>query len=144
VPGDLRQLNLSGLVVVGGDDANTNAAFLAENLQGLGTQVIGIPKTIDGDLQVPGLLQIPFGFHSACMAFATEVGNLTSDCKSDLKYWHLNRLMGRSASHIALEVAFQTHPNVILVGEEIEENERLANQWRDHPRTRSALTPQSQ
>jgi pyrophosphate--fructose-6-phosphate 1-phosphotransferase len=64
-------LKLSGLVVVGGDDSNTNAAFLAENLRGIGTQVIGIPKTIDGDLQVPGLLQIPFGFHSACMAFAT-------------------------------------------------------------------------
>jgi len=116
-------LELSGLVVVGGDDSNTNAAFLAEHLRSIGTQVIGIPKTIDGDLQVPGLLQIPFGFHSACMAFATEVGNLNSDCKSDLKYWHFNRLMGRSASHIALEVAFQTHPNVILIGEEIEENE---------------------
>jgi pyrophosphate--fructose-6-phosphate 1-phosphotransferase len=116
-------MKLSGLVVVGGDDSNTNAAFLAENLRGIGTQVIGIPKTIDGDLQVPGLLQIPFGFHSACMAFATEVGNLNSDCKSDLKYWHFNRLMGRSASHIALEVAFQTHPNVILIGEEIEEKE---------------------
>jgi pyrophosphate--fructose-6-phosphate 1-phosphotransferase len=115
--------NLSGLVVVGGDDSNTNAAFLAEHLRSIGTQVIGIPKTIDGDLQVPGLLQIPFGFHSACMAFATEVGNLNSDCKSDLKYWHFNRLMGRSASHIALEVAFQTHPNVILIGEEIEEDE---------------------
>jgi len=116
-------LQLSGLVVVGGDDSNTNAAFLAENLRGIGTQVIGIPKTIDGDLQVPGLLQVPFGFHSACMAFATEVGNLNSDCKSDLKYWHFNRLMGRSSSHIALEVAFQTHPNVILIGEEIEEKE---------------------
>ncbi len=116
-------LQLSGLVVVGGDDSNTNAAFLAENLRGCGTQVIGIPKTIDGDLQVPGLLQIPFGFHSACMSFATEVGNLNSDCKSDLKYWHFTRLMGRSASHIALEVAFQTHPNVILIGEEIEEKE---------------------
>ncbi|MFZ2087476.1 MAG: diphosphate--fructose-6-phosphate 1-phosphotransferase [Desulfobaccales bacterium] len=116
-------LELSGLVVVGGDDSNTNAAFLAENLREMGIQVVGIPKTIDGDLQVPGLLQAPFGFHSACMAFATEVGNLNSDCKSDLKYWHFNRLMGRSASHIALEVAFQTHPNVILIGEEIEEKE---------------------
>ena len=116
-------LNLDGLVVVGGDDSNTNAAFLAENLRDIKTQVIGIPKTIDGDLQVPGLLQIPFGFHSACSAFATEVGNLNIDCKSDLKYWHFNRLMGRSASHIALEVAFQTHPNVILIGEEIEEKE---------------------
>jgi pyrophosphate--fructose-6-phosphate 1-phosphotransferase len=92
-------------------------------LRDMGTQVIGIPKTIDGDLQVPGLLQIPFGYHSACMAFATQVGNLNSDCKSDLKYWHFTRLMGRSASHIALEVAFQTHPNVILIGEEIEEKE---------------------
>jgi diphosphate-dependent phosphofructokinase len=118
-----RALQLSGLVVVGGDDSNTNAAFLAENLRDLGVQVIGIPKTIDGDLQVPGLLQVPFGYHSACMAFATDIGNLNADCRSDLKYWHFNRLMGRSASHIALEVAFQTHPNVILIGEEIEEKE---------------------
>jgi pyrophosphate--fructose-6-phosphate 1-phosphotransferase len=116
-------LELSGLIVVGGDDSNTNAAFLAENLREIGTQVIGIPKTIDGDLQVGDLCQVPFGYHSACMAFATEIGNLNSDCKSDLKYWHFNRLMGRSASHIALEVAFQTHPNVILIGEEIEEKE---------------------
>ncbi|MCL4502814.1 MAG: diphosphate--fructose-6-phosphate 1-phosphotransferase [Deltaproteobacteria bacterium] len=121
-------LKLDGLIVVGGDDSNTNAAFLAENLRELGTQVIGIPKTIDGDLQVPGLLQVPFGYHSACMAFATEIGNLNSDCKSDLKYWHFNRLMGRSASHIALEVAFQTHPNVILIGEEIEEKELTIHQ----------------
>jgi diphosphate-dependent phosphofructokinase len=116
-------LQLSGLVVVGGDDSNTNAAFLAENLRELGTQVIGIPKTIDGDLQVPGLLQVPFGYHSACMAFATDIGNLNADCKSDLKYWHFVRLMGRTSSHIALEVGFQTHPNVILIGEEIEEKE---------------------
>jgi diphosphate-dependent phosphofructokinase len=116
-------LKLDGLVVVGGDDSNTNAAFLAEDLREQGTQVIGIPKTIDGDLRVPGLVPVSFGFHSACMAFATEIGNLNSDCKSDLKYWHFNRLMGRSASHIALEVAFQTHPNVILIGEEIEEKE---------------------
>ncbi len=122
------ELKLDGLVVVGGDDSNTNAAFLAENLRETGTQVIGIPKTIDGDLQVPGLLQIPFGYHSACMAFATEIGNLNSDCKSDLKYWHFNRLMGRSASHIALEVALQTHPNVILIGEEIEEKEMTIHQ----------------
>ncbi len=116
-------LELDGLVVVGGDDSNTNAAFLAENMRDIGVQVIGIPKTIDGDLQVPGLLQVPFGYHSACMSFATEVGNLNSDCKSDLKYWHFNRLMGRSASHIALEVALQTHPNVILIGEEIEDKD---------------------
>jgi len=121
-------LKLNGLVVVGGDDSNTNAAFLAENLREIGTRVVGIPKTIDGDLQVPGLLQLPFGYHSACTAFATEIGNLNSDCKSDLKYWHFNRLMGRSASHIALEVALQTHPNVILIGEEIEENDLTIHQ----------------
>jgi pyrophosphate--fructose-6-phosphate 1-phosphotransferase len=121
-------LKLDSLVVVGGDDSNTNAAFLAENLREVGTRVVGIPKTIDGDLRVPGLLQLPFGYHSACMAFATEIGNLNSDCKSDLKYWHFNRLMGRSASHIALEVALQTHPNVILIGEEIEENDLTIHQ----------------
>ena len=109
-------LQLSGLVVVGGDDSNTNAAFMAENLREMGTQVIGIPKTIDGDLQVPGLLQVPFGYHSACMAFATDIGNLNADCRSDLKYWHFIRLMGRNASHMAMEVGFQTHPNVILIG----------------------------
>ena len=118
-----QDLALDGLVVVGGDDSNTNAAFLAENMRDIGVQVIGIPKTIDGDLQVPGLLQVPFGYHSACLSFATEVGNLNSDCKSDLKYWHFNRLMGRSASHIVLEVALQTHPNVVLIGEEIEDKE---------------------
>ncbi len=116
-------LGLSGLVVVGGDDSNTNAAFLAENLRETGTQVIGIPKTIDGDLQVPGLLQVPFGYHSACMAFATDIGNINADCRSDLKYWHFVRLMGRNSSHMALEVGFQTHPNVLLIGEEIEEKE---------------------
>ncbi len=121
-------LKLDGLAVVGGDDSNTNAAFLAENLREAGTRVVGIPKTIDGDLRVPGLLQLPFGYHSACMAFATEIGNLNSDCKSDLKYWHFNRLMGRTASHIALEVALQTHPNVILIGEEIEEHELTIHQ----------------
>jgi pyrophosphate--fructose-6-phosphate 1-phosphotransferase len=121
-------LKLDGLVVVGGDDSNTNAAFLAENLREVGIRVVGIPKTIDGDLQFPGLLQLPFGYHSACMAFATEIGNLNSDCKSDLKYWHFNRLMGRSTSHIALEVALQTHPNVILIGEEIEENDLTIHQ----------------
>jgi pyrophosphate--fructose-6-phosphate 1-phosphotransferase len=116
-------LHLDGLVVVGGDDSNTNAAFLAEHLREAGVQVIGIPKTIDGDLKVPGLVEVPFGFHSACLAFATEVGNLNADCTSDRKYWHFNRLMGRSASHIVLEVALQTHPNVVLIGEEIEERE---------------------
>jgi len=121
-------LKLDGLVVVGGDDSNTNAAFLAENLRELGTQVIGIPKTIDGDLQVPGLLPLPFGYHSACLAFATEISNLNSDCKSDRKYWHFIRLMGRGTSHIALEVAFQTHPNVVLIGEEIEEQELTIHQ----------------
>jgi len=121
-------LKLDGLVVVGGDDSNTNAAFLAENLRDLDVQVIGIPKTIDGDLQVPGLLRVPFGFHSACLAFATEIGNLNSDCKSDRKYWHFNRLMGRNTSHITLEVAFQTHPNVVLIGEEIEEKELTIHQ----------------
>jgi pyrophosphate--fructose-6-phosphate 1-phosphotransferase len=121
-------LKLDGLVVVGGDDSNTNAAFLAENLRELGTQVIGIPKTIDGDLQVPGLLPLPFGYHSASLAMATEISNLNSDCKSDRKYWHFIRLMGRSASHITLEVALQTHPNVVLIGEEIEEKELTIHQ----------------
>ena len=86
------------------------------------------PRPSTATSVIPGLLQLPFGYHSACTAFATEIGNLNSDCKSDLKYWHFNRLMGRSASHIALEVALQTHPNVILIGEEIEEQELTIHQ----------------
>jgi pyrophosphate--fructose-6-phosphate 1-phosphotransferase len=119
-----RDLGLDALVVVGGDDSNTNAAFLAQEMLGDGIQVIGVPKTIDGDVQVCDadgqvLCAISFGFHSAARAFSQDVSNLCNDCSSDRKYWHICKVMGRSASHLALEVALQTHANITLIGEDL-------------------------
>ena len=112
--------NIDAIVIVGGDDSNTNAAFLAEKLfsgvkeDGSGVQVIGVPKTIDGDLQLGDVLPISFGFDTATKIYSEEVGNLLRDTASSLKYWHFIRLMGRSASHVTLEVALQTHPDNCL------------------------------
>jgi pyrophosphate--fructose-6-phosphate 1-phosphotransferase len=119
-----QSLNLDALVVVGGDDSNTNAAFLAQELMEDQVQVIGVPKTIDGDIQVRDaagevLCAMSFGFHTAARAFANSVGNLCTDSSSDVKYWHICKVMGRVASHLALEVALQTHANLILIGEEL-------------------------
>jgi pyrophosphate--fructose-6-phosphate 1-phosphotransferase len=119
-----RDLGLDALVIVGGDDSNTNAAFLAQEMIPDGVQVIGVPKTIDGDIQVRDargkvLCAMSFGFHSAARSFAQQVSNLCTDCYSDVKYWHICKVMGRVASHLALEVALQTHPNVTLIGEEL-------------------------
>lgn len=117
--------NLDAIVVVGGDDSNTNAALLAEYLftgikaDGSGVQVLGAPKTIDGDLQVPGLLPISFGFDTATRVYAELAGNILQDTRSSLKYWHFIKLMGRSASHVTLEVALQTKPAVTLISEEV-------------------------
>ncbi len=121
-----KTLGLDALVVVGGDDSNTNAAFLAQELKKDGVQVIGIPKTIDGDIQVKTeegkvLCAISFGFHSAARAFAQNISNLCTDASSDLKYWHVCKVMGRVASHLALETALQTHANLTLIGEELAE-----------------------
>jgi pyrophosphate--fructose-6-phosphate 1-phosphotransferase len=121
-----RELGLDALVIVGGDDSNTNAAFLAEDMLEDGIQVIGVPKTIDGDVQVRDadgrvLCAISFGFHSAARAFSQDISNLCIDCSSDRKYWHICKVMGRSASHLALEVALQTHANLTLVGEDLAE-----------------------
>ncbi len=121
-----KKLGLDALVVVGGDDSNTNAAFMAQEFFADGIQVIGVPKTIDGDVQVRDsaghvLCAISFGFHSAARAFAQEVSNLCTDCSSDMKYWHICKVMGRSASHLALEVALQTHANITLIGEDLAE-----------------------
>jgi pyrophosphate--fructose-6-phosphate 1-phosphotransferase len=116
---------LDAIVVVGGDDSNTNAAVLAESLftgvkaDGSGVQVIGVPKTIDGDLQVGDLLSISFGFDTATRIYSEMVGNILQDTSSSLKYWHFVKLMGRSASHVALEVALQTKPAIALISEEI-------------------------
>jgi pyrophosphate--fructose-6-phosphate 1-phosphotransferase len=125
---DVCQKNrLDALVIVGGDDSNTNAAVLAEYLfknvhtDGRGVQVLGVPKTIDGDLQVEGMLPISFGFDTATKVYAELVGNILQDTPSSRKYWHFIKLMGRSASHVALEVGLQTKPAVTFISEEIEE-----------------------
>jgi diphosphate-dependent phosphofructokinase len=117
-------MGLDALVVVGGDDSNTNAAFLAQELYSEKVQVIGVPKTIDGDIQVRDadrnvLCAMSFGFHSAARAFSQAISNLCTDCSSDIKYWHVCKVMGRVASHLALEVALQTHANITLIGEDM-------------------------
>ncbi len=111
---------MDALVVVGGDDSNTNACVIAEYLkqQGVEVTVIGVPKTIDGDLK-NAQIETSFGFDTATKIYAEMVGNICRDVNSARKYWHFVRLMGRSASHIALEVAFKTQPNVVLIGEEV-------------------------
>jgi pyrophosphate--fructose-6-phosphate 1-phosphotransferase len=115
------KLGLSAVVIIGGDDSNTNAALLAEYFleQGSPIQVIGCPKTIDGDLK-NGLIEISFGFDTAVKTYSELIGNIGRDANSAKKYWHFIKLMGRSASHIALECALQTRPNICLVSEEVE------------------------
>ncbi len=120
----ILEMGLDALVVVGGDDSNTNAAFLAQELFTDGVQIIGVPKTIDGDIQVRDadgevLCAMSFGFHTAARAFALAISNLTTDSSSDVKYWHVCKVMGRVASHLALEVALQTHANMTLIGEDL-------------------------
>lgn len=131
----ILDLGLDALVVVGGDDSNTNAAFLAQALYDDKVQVIGVPKTIDGDIQVRDadgkvLCAMSFGFHTAARAFALAISNLSTDCSSDIKYWHVCKVMGRVASHLALEVALQTHANMTLIGEDLADyvdKQRLRN-----------------
>ncbi len=118
------ELDLDALVVIGGDDSNTNAAFLAQRFMKAGIMVIGVPKTIDGDIQVKTddrevLCAVSFGFHSAARAFAQNISHLATDAGSDVKYWHICKVMGRVASHLTLECAFQTHANLSLIGEEL-------------------------
>jgi len=113
-------LKLDGLVVIGGDDSNTNACLLAEffKKKGSNVKVIGVPKTIDGDLKNE-YVETSFGFDTACKTYAEFIGNLALDTRSSKKYYHFIRLMGRNASHITLECAFLTRPNCALIGEEI-------------------------
>ena len=120
----LKELGISALVIIGGDDSNTNAAVLAEYYEsiGAGVRVIGCPKTIDGDLK-NDLIETSFGFDTACKVYSEVIGNIQRDCNSARKYWHFIKLMGRSASHIALECALQTHPNVCIISEEVEAND---------------------
>ena len=117
----LKELNISALVIIGGDDSNTNACVLAEYYKKIKAevQIIGCPKTIDGDLKNEQI-ETSFGFDTACKVYSEVIGNIQRDCNSSRKYWHFIKLMGRSASHIALECALQTHPNICIISEEIE------------------------
>jgi pyrophosphate--fructose-6-phosphate 1-phosphotransferase len=120
---------LDALVVVGGDDSNTNAALLAEYFatNGAAITVVGVPKTIDGDLKNEWI-EASFGFDTATKTYSELIGNICRDAPSGRKYWHFIRLMGRSASHIALECALQTRPNVALISEEVEANRTSLSQ----------------
>ena len=117
----IKELGIKALVIIGGDDSNTNACVLAEYYaaKNYGVQVIGCPKTIDGDLK-NDMIETSFGFDTACKTYAEVIGNIQRDCNSARKYWHFIKLMGRSASHIALECALQVQPNVCIVSEEVE------------------------
>lgn len=116
-----KALGINALVIIGGDDSNTNACVLAEYYKGLGEdlQVIGCPKTIDGDLKNE-MIETSFGFDTACKVYSELIGNIQRDANSAKKYWHFIKLMGRSASHIGLECALQTQPNVAIISEEVE------------------------
>ncbi len=118
---NFEEMGLDGLVIIGGDDSNTNAAVLAEYLRSVGasTCVIGVPKTIDGDMK-GGLIEASFGFDTASKVYAELIGNIARDATSAVKYWHFIRLMGRAASHVTLECALQTHPNIALISEEVQ------------------------
>jgi pyrophosphate--fructose-6-phosphate 1-phosphotransferase len=118
----IRELDIKAIVIIGGDDSNTNACVLAEYYaaKNYGVQVIGCPKTIDGDLK-NAQIETSFGFDTACKTYSELIGNIERDCNSARKYWHFIKVMGRSASHIALECALQTQPNICLVSEEIEQ-----------------------
>ncbi|MGL4518336.1 MAG: diphosphate--fructose-6-phosphate 1-phosphotransferase [Phocaeicola sp.] len=117
----VKELGIQAIVIIGGDDSNTNACVLAEYYAAkqCGVQVIGCPKTIDGDLKNE-MIETSFGFDTACKTYSEVIGNIQRDCNSARKYWHFIKLMGRSASHIALECALQVQPNVCIVSEEVE------------------------
>ena len=120
----IRELDIKAIVIIGGDDSNTNACVLAEYYaaKNYGVQVIGCPKTIDGDLK-NDQIETSFGFDTACKTYSELIGNIERDCNSARKYWHFIKVMGRSASHIALECALQCQPNICLVSEEVEAND---------------------
>lgn len=128
-----KDLNITGVVIIGGDDSNTNAAMLAEWFvkNNAGIQVIGCPKTIDGDLK-NDQIEISFGFDTATKTYAELIGNILRDANSAKKYWHFIKLMGRSATHVGLEVALQTQPNITLISEEVEEKKMSLKQIVDY------------
>lgn len=123
-----KKLGIKAIVIIGGDDSNTNACVLAEYYlqKQCGIQVIGCPKTIDGDLKNK-MIETSFGFDTACKVYSELIGNIQRDANSAKKYWHFIRLMGRSASHIALECALQSQPNICLISEEIEAKNMTLN-----------------
>ncbi len=124
----IRELNIKAIVIIGGDDSNTNACVLAEYYaaKNYGVQVIGCPKTIDGDLK-NDQIETSFGFDTATKTYSELIGNIERDCNSARKYWHFIKLMGRSASHIALECALQCQPNICIVSEEVEAKDQTLN-----------------
>ena len=123
-----NQLAINAIVIIGGDDSNTNACILAEYYaqKNTGIQVIGCPKTIDGDLKNE-MIETSFGFDTACKVYSELIGNIQRDANSAKKYWHFIRLMGRSASHITLECGLQSHPNICIVSEEVEAKNMTLN-----------------
>ena len=123
-----NKLGIKAIVIIGGDDFNTNACVLAEYYlqKKCGIQVIGCPKTIDGDLKNK-MIETSFGFDTACKVYSELIGNIQRDANSAKKYWHFIRLMGRSASHIALECALQSQPNICLISEEVEAKNMTLN-----------------
>lgn len=128
-----KKLNINAVVIIGGDDSNTNAALLAEWFvaNNTGIQVIGCPKTIDGDLK-NDQIEISFGFDTATKTYAELIGNIQRDANSAKKYWHFIKIMGRSASHVAVEAALQTQPNIVLISEEVEEKKMSLGQIVDY------------
>ena len=125
----IKKLDIKAIVIIGGDDSNTNACVLAEYYaaKNYGVQVIGCPKTIDGDLKNEQI-ETSFGFDTATKTYSELIGNIEGDCNSARKYWHFVKLMGRSASHIALECALQCQPNICLVSEEVKAKNMTLNQ----------------
>jgi diphosphate--fructose-6-phosphate 1-phosphotransferase len=137
-----KKHGITAIVIIGGDDSNTNAAMLAEYFakHKTGVQVIGCPKTIDGDLKNDSI-EISFGFDTATKTYSELIGNIEKDANSARKYWHLVKVMGRSASHIALECAFQCQPNICIIGEEVAAREQslasVVNEFADVVEMRS-------
>lgn len=129
----LKQLEIKALVIIGGDDSNTNACVLAEyyKAKNAGVQVIGCPKTIDGDLKNE-MIETSFGFDTATKVYSELIGNIERDSNSAKKYWHFIKLMGRSASHIGLECALQTQPNICLISEEVAEKKQTLHEIVDY------------
>jgi pyrophosphate--fructose-6-phosphate 1-phosphotransferase len=127
------RLGLDGLVIIGGDDSNTNAAQLAESFASHGSElvVVGVPKTIDGDLKGSGI-EASFGFDTATKLYSELIGNIQRDARSAKKYWHFIKLMGRSASHVTLECALRARPNVALIGEEVRKRDWTLKDVTDH------------